>query len=116
MHVQTVFHTYDYLDFKPYIPESVTFEPSYMLPGGKGCVDLNLNCDIDVKRKGDKTKAAQARMFTERVEVDIDRAIVCKETDFVPTGRSKAVVGLTGVHFSIKSPKKCMLDSVFLFT
>eukprot|EP00892_Ulva_mutabilis_P012817 jgi/Ulvmu1/9908/UM057_0065.1 len=39
-----VTHSYDFVDFHPFIPPYITFEPCEMLPGGDGCDCLELGC------------------------------------------------------------------------
>lgn len=39
-----VTHSYDFVNFLPYIPPYITFEPCEMLPGGEGCECINLGC------------------------------------------------------------------------
>lgn len=39
-----VTHSYDFVDFQPFIPPYITFEPCEMLPGGDGCDCLELGC------------------------------------------------------------------------
>lgn len=101
--MQSVFHTYDYIDFKPYLPESVTFEPSYMLPGGQGCEPVNLKCDIDVQRMDDKTRAAESRMVADRIEIDITKVGDCTKAEFVRKDEHNAALGFTGVLFVLGS-------------
>lgn len=39
-----VAHSYDFVDFVPYVPPYITFEPCEMLPGGEGCDCIDLGC------------------------------------------------------------------------
>lgn len=94
--LQTVHHVYDYLDFQPRIPDTVTFEPSFMLPGGDGCEELNLGCAVDKGRKDDAGRRAVVTMVTERVQVDVERTATCTTDAFVKESAHKATVGATG--------------------
>jgi hypothetical protein len=42
--VQLVNHSYEYFNFLPVVPDSVSFEPCQLVPGGTDCVCLNLGC------------------------------------------------------------------------
>lgn len=39
-----VTHSYDFMDFLPFIPPYITFEPCEMLPEGEGCDCIDLGC------------------------------------------------------------------------
>lgn len=39
-----VTHSYDFMDFLPFIPPYITFEPCEMLPEGEGCDCIELGC------------------------------------------------------------------------
>jgi hypothetical protein len=42
--VQPIYNSYDYVDFRPFLPPWAGFEPCEIMPGGEGCECLNLGC------------------------------------------------------------------------
>jgi hypothetical protein len=50
--VQPVQHFYEYFNFLPVVPDSVSFEPCKLVPGGTGCDCLNLGCSTSAAAAG----------------------------------------------------------------
>lgn len=97
MPLQEVYHTYDYFDFLPRIPDTVSFNPSLMLPGGLDCKPIpELMCQTDMQRAvSQSTIAAMTRgPATELVQVEVEKA-TCPVSNFVSTKKSSAAVAAT---------------------
>ena len=95
--VQTVTHTYDYIDFQSQIPDTVSFDPSVILPGGQGCESLALNCASDTQRKNDPASASMTGPDTDKVEIDLNEAAGqgCQEGDWVKANTAAGTLAAT---------------------
>lgn len=57
--VQQVDNSYDYIDFRTFLPPMAGFEPCEIMPGGDGCECLNLGCtDEEASGRGVVTQFA----------------------------------------------------------
>jgi hypothetical protein len=87
---------YDYIDFQKVIPDTVSFDPSVMLPKGANCAPVEtVTCAHDSKSVNNPALASMTGPGTQHVEVDLDASTGCRGSDFVTRGAAGAAVAVT---------------------
>ena len=116
-HMQDVYHTYDYFDFKPSIPDTVAFQPALMLPGGDGCTLIqSLNCASD-RVRSEELKLLSAMTTSHAFAAQQSGrfgSTTCSLGNPVESRKNAAIVAGTGVAQGTELPDAANGDSAML--
>ena len=69
--MQPIKHVYSFFDFQPFVPDSVSFEPCFMLPEGDDCACLELGCIVDSTDGRRQQEQRKQAAVTEDVTFDV---------------------------------------------
>lgn len=105
--VQPVNHTYSFFDFQDSIPDTVTFQPCVMVPGGTGCDCVDLKCAVDESARSKSIELATTHPVHDDVVYDVrnNETTQCSAPKgYVTKGRNSIAVGVACAHPTKRMP------------
>jgi hypothetical protein len=115
--VQPVNHSYSFFDFQDSIPDTISFQPCVMVPGGTGCECVDLKCAVDESARRKSIELATSHPVQDKVMYDIrnnDTTQCLAPSGYITKRRNSIAVGVACAPPTTVIPLRQHLASTFV--